>query len=188
MKSRRMDTIRADIQNAGGGLFSWARNVYVGTTSGGAVTSIVGAILGSVIPGVGTVIGCTVGTCLGGIWGAYRMVKDKQDQELRSARNRINSVLTATLSDMYSNMVSTFDRVKANIKYEVQDKLEEALGQRTHDLQAAVEELRERSKMSSDMLAKRKQELEAVKQQITAIRRVIAEYLPQPQKAASHEL
>ena len=188
VKSRRMDTIRADIQNAGGGLFSWARNVYVGTTSGGAVTSIVGAILGSVIPGVGTVIGCTVGTCLGGIWGACRMVKDKRDQELRSARNRINSVLTATLSDMYSNMVSSFDRVKANIKYEVQDKLEEALGQRTHDLQAAVEELRERSKMSSDMLAKRKQELEAVKQQITAIRRVIAEYLPQPQKAASHEL
>lgn len=186
--SGRLAALLEEIRNSNSNILASAGDVVVDASLGFRIASTIGTVVGSLVPGVGDIIGSFAVNCIAALWKGFSGMKKRKELELRAARSHAISALTSTISGMYSNMVSSFERVKANIKYEVQDKLEAALGQRTHDLQAAVEELRERSKMSSDMLAKRKQELEAVKQQITAIRRVIAEYLPQPQRAASHEL
>lgn len=180
--SGRLGAFLEEMRNKDENFFDTARNVVMGGTIGMSIASAVGSVLGSVVPVVGTIIGSAAGTCIASLWGGYHMMKSRDELEFRAMRNHASSILTSTISGMYSNMVSSFERVKANIKNEVQDKLEAAMGQRTHDLQAAVEELRGRSKMSSEMLVKRKQKLEAVKQQIAVIHRVIAEYLPQPQK------
>lgn len=174
----RIERMLAEIENESGRTFSSLRTGMYGGMAGASIGSIVGGVIGSVVPGVGNIIGSYLGGVVASMWGSYEACKIQQQQELRNLRNQAVGAITSAVSDMYSKMQGNLDQLNADIKTFVQNAVEECLRQKSDDLHSSLIELQERAKMNAETLQKRKQGLDGLKRELTAIRRTIAEYLP----------
>lgn len=148
-------------------------HVY-GDIAGEAIAAIAGGIVGSIIPVVGNIIGSSLGAAIAGFLCSREVYKKQQNKEMRELRDEAYKTLTATMSAMYGKMV---DQLNEDIKSAVEDKISCVLQQKSADMRAAVADLRQRAKMDSETLEQRRQELETLKRQLAAVKRIIAEYL-----------
>ena len=170
-----------DDMQASGGAFNTIRTASFGGSTGQSVGAIVGLAIGSVIPGVGHIAGAFLGGIAGTAWGAVQAHKQQANAELKSYRNQAIAALSSAVADMYSQMMSSFNQMNAEIKARVQDAIAEAVICKTEELRKNLEELQARSKMDAEAIKARKQELEDFRQKVLLIRRGIAEYLPAAQ-------
>lgn len=173
----RIERMLAEVENAPGSTFSSLRTGMYGGMAGAGIAAIVGGVIGSVLPGIGTIIGSNLGMIVASMWGGYEACKLQEQQELRSLRNQAVGAITSAVSDMYNKMMVSLDQLNADIKDSVQNAVEECLRQRSGDLRTAIADLQERAKMNAETLQKRKQGLEALKRDVAAIKRAIAEYV-----------
>lgn len=168
-----MRRLMNDIRDSGNATAKFKSHVY-GDIAGEAIAAIAGGIVGSVIPVVGNIIGSSLGAAIAGFLCSREAYKKQQDKEIRELRDEAYKTLTSAISAMYGKMV---DQLNEDIKSTVEDKISCVLQQKSADMRAAVAELRQRAKMDSETLEQRRQELESLKQQLAAVKRIIAEYL-----------
>lgn len=168
-----MRRLMDDIRYSDHATSKFKSHVY-GDIAGEAIAAIAGGIVGSIIPVVGNIIGSSLGAAIAGFLCSREAYKKQQNKEIRELRDEAHKTLTSAVSAMYGKMV---DQLNEDIKTTVEDKISCVLQQKTADMRAAVDDLRQRAKMDSETLEQRRRELESVKQQLAAVKRIIAEYL-----------
>ena len=162
--------------------FQNLRTGMYGGMAGAGIASIVGGIIGSVVPVVGTVIGSTAGLLIASWWGGSKAVSYQKNQELKSAKQQACGALAQAISSAYTQIQATMDRLLVDINSEASKAIQNYVHSRRNELNRQMEEIKNRSRMDGEELAKRKQEASKLEQEIVEINKTISPWLKMIQK------
>ncbi len=175
-----LDRLRATVGESD--TFQNLRTGMYGGMAGAGIASIVGGIIGSVVPVVGTVIGSTAGLLIASWWGGSKAVSYQKNQELKSAKHQACGALAQAISSAYTQIQTTMDRLLVDINSEASKAIQNYVHSRRNELNRQMEEIKNRSRMDGEELAKRKQEASKLEQEIVEINKTISPWLKMIQK------
>lgn len=175
-----LDRLRATVGESD--TFQNLRTGMYGGMAGAGIASIVGGIIGSVIPVVGTVIGSTAGLLIASWWGGTKAVSYQKNQELKSAKQQACGALAQAISSAYTQIQTTVDRLLVDINSEASKAIQNYIYSRRNDLNQQMEEIKNRSRMDGEEIAKRKQEASKLEQEIAEINKTSSPWLKMIQK------
>ena len=170
-----LDRLRATVGESD--TFQNLRTGMYGGMAGAGIASIVGGIIGSVVPVVGTVIGSTAGLLIASWWGGSKAVSYQKNQELKSAKHQACGALAQAISSAYTQIQTTMDRLLVDINSEASKAIQNYVHSRRNELNRQMEEIKNRSRMDGEELAKRKQEASKLEQEIVEINKTISPWL-----------
>lgn len=175
-----LDRLRATVGESD--TFQNLRTGMYGGMAGAGIASIVGGIIGSVVPVVGTVIGSTAGLLIASWWGGSKAVSYQKNQELKSAKHQACGALAQAILSAYTQIQTTMDRLLVDINSEASKAIQNYVHSRRNELNRQMEEIKNRSRMDGEELAKRKQEASKLEQEIVEINKTISPWLKMIQK------
>lgn len=154
------------------------RSCWISMSMGASMGATLGTAIGSVVPGVGNAAGAAIGGFLGSIWGVVTGLKAANAQNLANAKQQARGTLNDVMAGFFHHMQLSVKKITNEIENQVQDAIEEAVQQKTNMLKQSLADLQNRQKMDAAELAERRQGLKGMMAKLTAIRRVIEEYIP----------
>lgn len=175
-----LDRLRATVGESD--TFQNLRTGMYGGMAGAGIASIVGGIIGSVVPVVGTVIGSTAGLLIASWWGGSKAVSYQKNQELKSAKHQACGALAQAILSAYTQIQTTMDRLLVDINSEASKAIQNYVHSRRNELNRQMEEIKNRSRMDGEELAKRKQEASKLEQETVEINKTISPWLKMIQK------
>lgn len=154
---------------------------FRGCWFGMSVGVSVGTAIGSIVPGVGSAAGAVIGGFLGligGVVSSIRTADQTNARNLANAKQQACATLNGVMSGFYNDMQMSVNKIISEIENQVHDAIEETVQQKTKMLKQSLADLQNRQKMDVAELAERRQGLKGMMAKLTAIRRVIEEYIP----------